>query len=95
MYDDRDDDGETTIILAFTRIGLCYLNLKGRRRRRRRERRRRKGVGREEEEEEEEVDDDDDGGDDVEEQLYSYVLKNQKYKLRDRKLIRTPQLCLL
>jgi uncharacterized membrane protein YhaH (DUF805 family) len=36
MYDDRKDDGETTIILAFARTGLHYLNLKGRRRRRRR-----------------------------------------------------------
>lgn len=42
MYDGRNDDGETTIILAFTRIGLHCRNLKGRRRRRRRRRKRRR-----------------------------------------------------
>jgi len=42
MYDDRDDDGETTIILAFTRTGLRYLNLKGRRRRMKKKKKKKK-----------------------------------------------------
>jgi hypothetical protein len=42
MYDDREYDGETTIILAFARTGFHYLSLKGRRRREEEEKKKKK-----------------------------------------------------